>query len=427
MIRFSGRIEKLKPSAIREILKYTADPNVISFAAGNPAPECFPVEKVGEITAEIFRDEPVAALQYAVSEGYTPLRDYIKSTLAGFDPELDDVVITSGGQQAAELTAKLFADEGDVIVCEEPSFIGVLNAFRSYGTALVGAATDERGFVLDTLEKTLAENSGNATRGNATRGNATGGNATGGNATGGNATGGKVAFIYTIPNFNNPTGRCSDVTRRRGLLALAQKYDVPVLEDNPYGELRFRGGDIPSLKQLAREEFPSVTVVYAGSFSKILAPGLRVGFMCADKAVTAKATAALQVSTVHTSILPQMIARRFLTRTDMSSSLSFLRGVYKRKCTLMTAELARVLPARVTFTRPDGGMFLWATVDGEVDMAGFCGELLKRNVAVVPGSAFMMDEAARSNCFRLNYSTPTDENIVIGIGRIGEVAREMFG
>ncbi len=393
MNAFSFRVQTLQPSAIREILKFTSDPTVISFAAGNPAPEAFPTEEIKRITDDIFTNAPIDALQYSITEGYTPLRNWIKDDLTKkgmFDKNEDDVVITAGAQQAIEVVTKEICNEGDVIICEAPTFIGSLNAFRSYNAKLVGVDMDEDGINIEKLEETLK-------------------------------TYRRVAFIYLIPNFQNPTGKTMSLEKRKQVLELAEKYNVYILEDNPYGDLRYYGENVPTIKSLDK----TGKVLYAGSFSKVLAPGLRVGYLCAPQNVIAKAVVCMQVSTVHTSILPQMIAYKFVTENDFEAHLEKLRNIYRKKSDLMLTNLKMKMPKSISFTEPEGGLFIWGTLpDG--DMPYFCKKAVKNKVAVVPGNAFLVDENAPCLSFRLNYSTPTDEQIVRGVDILAEVAKTMY-
>ncbi len=393
MNAFSYRVQTLQPSAIREILKFTSDPTVISFAAGNPAPEAFPTEEIKRITDDIFSNTPIDALQYSITEGYTPLRNWIKEDLEKkgmFNKNEDDVVITAGAQQAIEVVTKEICNEGDVIICEAPTFIGSLNAFRSYNAKLVGVDMDDDGINIEKLEETLKQYR-------------------------------RVAFIYLIPNFQNPTGKTMSLEKRKQVLALAEKYNVYILEDNPYGELRYFGENIPSIKSLDT----TGKVLYAGSFSKVLAPGLRVGYLCAPQNVIAKAVVCMQVSTVHTSILPQMICHKFVTENDFQAHLEKLRDIYRKKSDLMLTHLKKEMPESITFTEPEGGLFIWGTLpDG--DMPYFCKKAVQNKVAVVPGNAFLVDESTPCLSFRLNYSTPTDEQIVTGVKTLAEVAKTMY-
>lgn len=390
---FSTKVSSLQPSAIREILKFTADPTVISFAAGNPAPEAFPTDVIAKISADIFAEEPINALQYSITEGYTPLREWLKADLTkkGLFKEGDNIVITSGAQQAIETTAKILCNEGDVIICEDPAFIGSLNAFRSYGVKLVGVPMDSDGMIMDELEAALKANP-------------------------------TTKFIYTIPNFQNPTGKTTTLERRQQMLELAKKYGVYILEDNPYGALRFRGEDVKNVKELD----DSKHVLYAGSFSKTLAPGLRVGYLIGDAEVVAKAVVGLQTSTVHTNIWAQMITYRFLNTVDFDAHLAKLREIYRKKCALMLDGLKAELPNFIQLTDPEGGLFIWGTLPEKYDMNAFCTEVVQRKVALVPGNAFSTDESAVSHSFRMNFSTPTDEQIVKGVEILGKAAKEIL-
>ena len=390
---FSDRVSGVQPSAIREILKFTADPEVISFAAGNPAPEAFPTDIIAKLSADIFREEPINALQYSITEGYPKLREWLKDDLAkkGLFHGGDQVVITSGAQQAIETTAKILCNEGDVIVCEDPAFIGSLNAFRSYGVKLAGVPMDEDGMMTDRLEETLKANP-------------------------------TAKFIYTIPNFQNPTGKTTTLQRRKEILTLAEKYGVYILEDNPYGALQFEGEDVPSIKELDTKNI----VLYCGTFSKTLAPGLRVGYLLGDSEIVAKAVVGLQTSTVHTNIWAQMLTYRFLTTVDFDEHLKRLRGIYRHKCNLMLDGLKAELPEFISFTQPQGGLFIWATLPERFDMNEFCRGAVQKKVAVVPGNAFTADENAVSHSFRLNFSTPTDEQIEKGVKILGEAAKTLL-
>lgn len=389
---FSERVKTLKPSAIREILKFTADPKVISFSAGNPAPEAFPTDIIRQLSDQIFEKNPIGALQYSITEGYAPLRELIKNDLKNKNllGDYDNVIITGGAQQAIEITTKILCNEGDTIVCEAPTFIGSLNAFRSYKPDLKGVEMDDEGMIPEQLEKVLAESK-------------------------------SVAFIYLIPNFQNPSGKTMSLQRRKEILRLAVKYNTIILEDNPYGELRFNGEAIPSIKELDKDNI----VIYVGSFSKVLAPGLRVGYMCAEESIIQKATVALQVSTVHTNIWSQMLTYEFLTTVDFEQHLAKLRSIYKHKCELMLTNLEEKMPKSITFTHPDGGLFIWGTLPSG-DMMAFCKAAVEHNVAVVPGNAFLVDENAETLSFRLNFSTPTDEQIVKGVEILAQVAKEFY-
>ncbi len=392
---FSEKVSHLQASAIREILKFTVDPEVISFAAGNPAPETFPVKEVKEIIDRIMAENPIAALQYSLTEGYTPLRDVLKKDLEAqgcFDPETDDLIITSGAQQANELSCKVMCDEGDTVITEAPSFIGSLNSFKSYNGHIVGVPLENDGIDLNALEDALKSNR-------------------------------NVKLIYLIPNFQNPTGLCTSFEKRKAVYGLAKKYGVMILEDNPYGMTRFAGEPIPSIKTLDKDGL----VIYSGTFSKVLSPGIRVGYVCAPKPVIQKIVVCKQVSDVHTNILAQMICHEFMTKYNWSEHLKMLPAVYRKKCELMLSEMDKHFSKKITYTRPEGGLFIWATLPEDCDMPAFCKKAVSEyKIAVVPGNAFMISESDKTSSFRLNFSTPTDEQIVKGIEILGKLSHDMF-
>ncbi len=393
---FSEKVAHLQASAIREILKFTSDPEVISFAAGNPAPEAFPIEAVKGISAKLLAEEPIAVLQYGVTEGYTPLRELLKARMQAehcLDPEREDLIITAGAQQVMELTCKALCDAGDTLICEAPSFIGSLNAFKSYNVNLVGVPMDDEGMDPEQLEAALKANP-------------------------------NTKLIYLIPNFQNPTGKTTTLARRKTLYALAAKYNVAILEDNPYGDLRFSGEDVPRIKTLDKDG----RVIYAGSFSKVLAPGIRVGYAIAPKEVIQKLVVCKQASDVQTNNFGQMLAYHFMKDYDFDAHLAMLRNIYKQKCERMLQGMDAAFSEKVQFTRPEGGLFLWCSLPADCDMMGFCKRAVsEKKIAVVPGTAFMVSEADATTSFRMNYSTPTDAQIDTGVEILGALTKEMFG
>lgn len=392
---FSEKVSHLQASAIREILKFTSDPEVISFAAGNPAPEAFPVEDINRISEEIFMEDPILALQYSLTEGYPKLREQLKERMqreGNFDPERDELIITSGAQQANELTAKVLCDEGDTLVCEAPSFIGSLNAFKSYNVDLCGIELQNDGINVDELEKTLKEK--------------------------------RVKLIYLIPNFQNPTGLTMSLEKREKVYALAKQYGAVILEDNPYGDLRFAGENVRSVKSMDKDGI----VVYSGTFSKVLAPGIRVGYVSGPKEIISKIVVCKQVSDVHTNIWAQVLASKFLEQCDMDKHLASLREIYKKKCNLMLDEINKNFSSKIKCTKPKGGLFIWCTLPDDCDMMQFCNRAVQEyKVALVPGSAFMVNESDKTTSFRVNFSTPTDDQIVKGCELVGKLSKEMFG
>lgn len=393
--KFSNKVSGLKASAIREILKYTSDPEVISFAAGNPAPEAFPKEAIAEISADLLKNDPVLALQYSITEGYTPLRDYLKNWMSEkncFHPEFDDLIITSGGQQANELSCKVLLNEGDTLLCESPSFIGSLNAFRSYNVNLKGIDMEEDGINIEKLENALK-------------------------------TEPNVKILYLIPNFQNPTGRTMSLAKRKAVYKLACKYDFIILEDDPYGELRFAGETIPSIKSLDTEG----RVIYSSTFSKLISPGFRTGYVSAPTAIIQKIVVCKQVSDVHSNIWAQVVSHRFMSSVNREEHFNKLRAIYKEKCELMCGLIESGFSKKITYTKPEGGLFIWCTLPEECDMNAFCTKAVKDyKIAVVPGNSFSIDENEVSRSFRLNYSTPTNEQIKKGMDILAKMTREML-
>ncbi len=394
--KFSRKLSELKPSAIREIFKSLTDPTIISFAAGNPSPESFPVEELSALSAEIFANESTTALQYSITEGYTPLREAIAARQVkrfgeNMVREGDTTLIVTGGQQGLELACKAFCNEGDAVICENPSFIGALNAFRSNGAKTIGVEVEADGISLTALEEALKNNK-------------------------------NAKLLYLIPTFQNPSGITMSLEKRLGVLELAKKYDIVILEDNPYGELRFAGEDVSTLKNLDTEG----RVIYCSSFSKILSAGMRVGFVIAPLEIVSKMVVAKQVEDVHTNIFFQMLCHKYITRYDLDAHIEKINALYRRKCNLMLDAIDKYIPKdKVEFTRPEGGLFIWGTVKNCTDASAVVKKAIEKKVAVVPGTAFNCDTEAPSPSFRLNYSTPSDEQIVEGVKRLGEVFAEL--
>ena len=391
--RISDKFVSLKPSAIREIFKSLGTPGSISFAAGNPNPDSFPVADMRRFADEIFSSDPVTALQYGITEGYTPLRKLVADRLKrvyNIGAPDDDLIIVTGGQQGIELTCKVMCNEDDTVVCENPSFIGALNAFRSLGANLRGVPLTDRGIDPEKLEEVLKSDP-------------------------------KVKFLYTIPTFQNPAGITADLETRKAVLALAEKYDILILEDNPYGDLRFSGEDVPTYKSMDRDG----RVIYCGSFSKVLSSGMRIGFLCANKDILSKIVVAKQVEDVHTNVFFQMVCAKYLSECDLEAHIAGIRDMYRHKAGLMISALEENMPASVSFTRPEGGIFLWCSLPEGKSLDEFVKRAGEKNVFVVPGTAFTADPAEPSRSFRLNYSMPTDEEIVRGIKILADIARDM--
>lgn len=385
---FSNKVNDMKPSAIREIFKSLSDPSVISFAAGNPSPLSFPVEKMHSVAEEIFQNEASFAFQYGITEGYPRLRQQVAQRLKerfNTGTENDEVIITTGGQQGIDLCAKVLCNEGDTVICENPSFIGALNAFRSYNANLVGVDLDEDGMNIEALENALKANR-------------------------------NTKIIYVIPTFQNPAGITTSLEKRKAILELAKKYDCLILEDNPYGELRFSGEDVPTIKSLDDDG----RVLYCSSFSKILSAGMRIGFVCGPKELIQKIVVVKQVNDVHTNLFFQMVASKFIDKYGLDDHIANIRELYKNKCNLMLSELDKRVIGKATYTRPEGGLFIWLTVNGG-NGDDIAKRALENKLAVVTGSSFNPIQGGYSPSVRLNYSTPSDEQIVEGVKRLAEI------
>ncbi len=392
--KFSERVLTLKPSAIREIFKYAADSTYISLSAGNPAPEAFPVKPLAEISAKLMAENPILALQYSTTEGYTPLRDHLRAYMRekhNTGRDFDDILITSGAQQIMDLFTKSILNEGETVLTEAPSFIGTLNDFRSYRAKLVGIPMDTDGMNMEALEKALRTEK-------------------------------NVKFIYTIPNFQNPSGITMSLEKRKKLYDLAKQYGVMILEDNPYGDLRYAGEALPTIKSFDEEGI----VLYAGSFSKVISPGMRVGYAIGPKPVLAKMTVCKQGQDVHTNIWSQVLCHRFMTEYDYEAHLDGLRALYTKKRAFLLDLMEKNLAPHITWDPFDGGLFAWCHLPAGVDMQAFVQKALEKKVCVVPGTAFLTDENEPCDAFRINFSTPTDEQLQKGIELLGEAVREML-
>lgn len=392
--KIAEHIAAMKPSAIREIFKVLSDPEVIALSAGSPDSASFPKEEMSVIGAEIFEKETAVALQYGTTEGYQPLRDLTLRRMKEkyhTGSEEDDLIITTGGQQTISLFTQSMINLGDTVVCEEPSFIGALNAFRSFGANLKGVPMDEEGMRMDKLEEVLS-------------------------------TTDNVKFIYVIPTFQNPTGRTMSLQRRRELLALAKKYDVLILEDNPYFELRYEGSPIATIKSMDTEG----RVVYAGSYSKVLSPGMRIGYCIANKGITNRMVVCKQVSDVHTNLYFQMVVAKYLERYDIDAHIADICRLNKIKRDAMLAACEKYVDKRVQFTHPNGGLFIWGELPEGYDGFELCQLITKKKVACVPGNAFTSDPDAVSNGFRMNFSMPSLEQIDTACSRIGEAVQEFL-
>lgn len=390
---FSKGMASLKPSVIREILKNSG--NTIPLSAGNPAPDAFPVDDVREIAAKILADEPILALQYGVTEGYAPLITELKKLAKehyGVGSDDDSLIVVSGAQQIMNLMSQVFINYGDTVITEEPAFIGAVNCFRGFGAKLVGVPLEKDGMNTDILEEKLKTEQ-------------------------------NVRFIYTIPNFQNPGGITTSLEKRHKIYDIAKKYGVIILEDNPYGDLRVSGEDVPAIKSFDTAGI----VVYSGSFSKIISPGIRVGYTVAPKEIISKMTVAKQTQDVHTTMLSQLIVYNWLKDGKLDGHIEKIRKIYRRKLNLMCDTMDEYLLPYLDYHRPEGGLFVWAKLKEGINMLDFVRKASANGVSVVPGNAFLTDMSAPCDYIRLNFSTPSDEGIVEGIKLLAKTAKEMKG
>lgn len=393
--RFAQRTQRMKSSAIRELLKLTERPEVISFGGGMPAPEIFPYEEVRQACDSILKDNGDKALQYGTTEGYNPLRQMITedATKNGLYCDLENILVTSGSQQALDLLGKVFINPGDNILVESPTYLGALQAWNAYGAEYVVVKSDEHGMLPDSLEEGLRKN---------------------------------PKFMYVLPNFQNPTGITFSLERRKKVVELADKYGVPIIEDDPYGQLRFEGESLPSLATLdARIRGQEScqydgNVIYLSTFSKILAPGIRLAWVIAPPEAVSKIVQAKQGADLNTSSFNQMMAYEVGKNGFISLHVKKIRAVYHERRDVMLDALDEHSPKGVRWTHPEGGLFLWVTLPEGNDSAELMKEALKQNVAFVPGGSFH-PLGGGENTIRLNFSFSNPQTINEGISRLGMV------
>lgn len=389
-LRLANRMSLLRTSEIRELLKFAERPEIISFAGGMPAPELFPVEEIKKSIEKVLDMSGRSALQYSATEGFYQLRKIIaeeRMKAAGVTATADDIVITSGSQQGLDFSGRIFINPGDVVICESPSYLGALNAFRAYEPKFVEIEMDDNGMIMDELEKALSQNP-------------------------------NAKFIYTIPDFQNPTGKTLSLERRKKLVELAVKYNVPVIEDNPYGELRFEGERLPAIKSFDKDGI----VVYLGTYSKTFCPGLRIGWVCANKMLLSKYVIVKQGADLQCNSLTQREAAMFMQMNNLDEHIEKIKVVYKKRRDLMLETMEKEFPNNCTFTRPQGGLFTWVKFPENADAQEIFNLALKENVAFVPGGSFFPN-GGKKNYGRFNYSNMSEEKIVEGIKRLGKVLR----
>jgi 2-aminoadipate transaminase len=398
--RFAQRTHGLTSSAIRELLKLTERPDVISFAGGLPAPEVFPITQVAEAAARVLAEHGPAALQYSTTEGYLPLRELLVRHMGRYGIEVtpDNVLITSGAQQALDLIGKLLINPGDRVLTEEPTFIGAIQAFTAYQAEFVTVPIDEDGLRVDQLEQALRSG---------------------------------PKFMYVLPNFQNPAGVTLSLERRERLVELAAHYGAPIVEDDPYGQLRYEGEHIPPLVLVdaavhgcAAGERPfRGAVLYLGTLSKTLAPGLRLGWVVAPEEVIRKLVQLKQGTDLHTSTFTQMIAHEVARGGFLDRHVRVIRDVYRARRDAMLRAMEEHFPEEVRWTRPEGGLFLWVTLPEGLDSTALLQHALERKVAFVPGTSFH-PVGGGDRTMRLNFSYCMPERIEEGIARLGSVLRQ---
>ncbi len=387
-IKLAKRMSNIKASEIREILKITERPDVISFAGGLPAPETFPIDDIKRINQLVLQESGSRALQYTTTEGYAPLRKWIANRMncrLGTQFDEDNIMLTNGSQQALDLSGKLLLDEGDIILCESPTYLAAITAFRAYGCQFIEIPTDDNGMLIDELEITLQ-------------------------------TYDRIKAIYVIPDFQNPTGNTWNLERRQALASLASRYQIAVIEDNPYGELRFEGAFLPSVKSFDKEGY----VICTGTFSKIFCPGYRIAWVAGDKELIRQFVIAKQGTDLQCNTLAQMEIAKYLECCDIDAHIEKIREIYRHRRNTMLDSIKRYFPTNIRFSQPEGGLFAWVELPTYIDSRQILTMCLKENVAFVPGAAFFPNGGGH-NTLRLNFSNMSEENIIEGIKRIGHV------
>ncbi len=386
---FSQRAQKLTSSTIREILKVTERPEVISFAGGLPAPGGFPVEEINAAFDRVLQQNGRSALQYGPTEGYTPLRQWVADDFRkrGVDISLDEVLIVSGSQQALDMLGKLFFDPGSKVLVEAPSYLGALQSFSLFEPVYAPVPTDEGGLIPERITDTLAAG---------------------------------ARFLYALPNFQNPTGVSLSTARRQALVERCAALQLPIVEDDPYGELRYAGEPLPGLLQLGRKA--GATVVRLGTFSKVLAPGLRLGYIVAPRPIIAKLVQIKQATDLHTATVSQMAVYETIKGGFLEQHLPAVRDLYKRQCGYMLEALQEHFPDTCSYTRPEGGMFIWVTLPEHIDGSRLLERAIERNVAFVPGAPFYAG-SPKTNTLRLSFVTVSEDRIRKGVQILGELIR----
>ena len=392
-VALASRMEHLRASEIREILKITQRPGMISFAGGLPAPEFFPVDEMKAVSERVLTEHGCKAMQYSTTEGDPRLRQWIARRMRerhGAEVEADGIMITSGSQQGLDLTGKILLDEGDVVLCESPTYLGAIQALKAYGPRFVEVPTDDDGLDVEELDRLLTRTE-------------------------------RVKMVYVIPDFQNPSGRTWSLERRQRFMEVVSRHGVPVAEDCPYRDVRFEGEHLPTLKSLDRDGL----VIFLGTFSKIFCPGLRLGWLAAAPRLFEKFVMVKQGADLHTSTLSQLLLADYVHTYDIDENIARIRECYRARRGVMLDAMDRELPAGIRYTRPSGGLFLWVELPEELNARELLDACLAREVAFVPGGAFFPN-GGHENTFRLNYSNMPEDRIVEGIRRLAGAVREMI-
>lgn len=395
---FAKRTERMQSSIIRELLKMSSLPGVISFAGGFPSPDIFPIDRFIEASEKVLRYQGADALQYSITEGYVPLREMIceRSSRYGIKIEPHNVLITNGSQQALDLIGKLFIDPGDKIIVEAPTYLGATQAWRVYGAIYVTVETDQYGMVPESLEEVARTEN--------------------------------PKFMYVLPNFQNPMGCTLTEERRQKIVDIAHKYRIPIIEDDPYGQLRYEGEHLSPLLVLDAHERGNGddgyqgNVIYLSTFSKILAPGLRIAWAIAPNHIITKMVQAKQGSDLHTSTYSQMLFNEICKDNFLDKHIPVIRSAYKKRRDLMMDLIEEVFPPGVSYVRPEGGLFLWVTTPVEIDTQELLPKAIEAQVAYVPGSPFFPNGGGH-NTMRMNFSNASEDGIRLGMNRLGEVLK----
>lgn len=394
---FSTRGRRIKSSAIRELLKVTEQPDFISFAGGFPAPELFPVDEVGQTIQDILQKQGPQALQYSATEGYRPLREWVAEYMqqVGVPAQVENVLITTGSQQALDLLGRVLINKDDPVAVETPTYLAALQAWRVYGASFLGLPTDDVGISPEYLENNLLK---------------------------------KPKILYSIPNFQNPTGATLPLDRREALVKWCQKQGVCLIEDDPYREIRFEGKFLPRLIEIEargrKEEVYQGSVVYLSTFSKVLAPGLRVGAVVAHPDLLTRLVQAKQASDLHTATLNQMVCYELAKQGFLKDQALKVAAVYKERRDVMMEEVERVFPAGTHVCSPEGGMFLWITLPEDLNADDLWEKALEQKIAFVPGAPFFPEHPKR-NTLRLNFSNSDPDTIREGMTRLGRALKAL--